>query len=180
MIAEVFRGGAEKAKEAGCPIVGGHTVRDPEPKYGLAVVGIVHPDRILYKGKLQPGDQLVLTKPLGFGLLSTANKSGVADPQDFAEVTTWMKTLNKTAAELAVAAGSQTGTDITGFSLLGHSWEIVRHSRTGIRYYWDKIPFVSNYRKYMEQGLFPGELSKTRSIIKNTFVLDQKSANWNR
>lgn len=156
IIANIFRGGAEKAKEAGCPIVGGHTVRDQEPKYGLAVVGMVHPDHILYKSRLEEGDTLVLTKPLGFGLISTANKAGIADEADFKELTRWMKTLNKTASELAVAAGGNCGTDITGFSLLGHSSEMSRDKRVGIRYHWDAIPFLPNYRKYMEQGVFPG------------------------
>ena len=155
-IAEIFRGGAEKAFEAGCPIVGGHTVRDREPKYGLAVVGTVHPERILYKGKLRPGDRMVLTKPLGFGLMSTANKAGKADPTDFARVTGWMKTLNRTAAELAVSVGAKSGTDVTGFSLLGHSWEMIRDGSVGLRYDWDQIPFVENYEPYMEQELFPG------------------------
>ena len=156
IIADIFRGGAEKAKEAGCPIVGGHTVRDQEPKYGLAVVGMVHPQKILYKGKLEIGDKMVLTKPLGFGLISTANKSGQADEADFAEVVRWMKVLNKTASELAVDAGSHSGTDVTGFSLLGHSSEMIRSGNVGLRYEWEKIPKVPHYEKYMNMGLFPG------------------------
>jgi selenide,water dikinase len=155
-IAEIFRGGAEKAKEAGCPIVGGHTVRDQEPKYGLAVIGMVHPEKIMYKGRLAVGDKMVLTKPLGFGLISTANKSGQADPADFAEVVSWMKTLNRTASELAVAVGCQSGTDVTGFSLMGHSSEMIRSGKVGLRYAWDAIPRVTNYEKYMNLGLFPG------------------------
>ncbi len=155
-ISEIFRGGAEKAKEAGCPIVGGHTVRDKEPKYGLAVIGMVHPDKILYKGKLEPGDKMVLTKPLGFGLLTTASKSGMTDPEDFAKVVVWMKTLNKNASLLAIEFGSKSGTDVTGFSLMGHSSEMIRNGKIGLRYYWNAIPFVDNYQKYMNMGLFPG------------------------
>ncbi len=156
MISEIFRGGAEKAKEAGCPIVGGHTIRDNEPKYGLAVVGMVHPDKILYKGKLKIGDKIVLTKPIGFGVTVTASKVGLADEEDLNTVIRWMKTLNGTAAELAVEFGSLTGTDVTGFSLLGHSWELVRNSEPGIglRYDYDAIPFTPNYEKYMEMGMF--------------------------
>ena len=156
MIAEIFRGGAEMALQGGCPIVGGHTVRDREPKYGLAVVGTVHPDKVLYKGRLSVGDKMVLTKPLGFGLMSTANKAGKANAEDFARVTGWMKTLNRTASELAVAVGSHSGTDVTGFSLLGHSWEMIRDGNVGLRYEWDAIPFVENYEVYMNQELFPG------------------------
>ncbi|GAP40490.1 selenide, water dikinase SelD [Flexilinea flocculi] len=155
-ISEIFRGGAEKAKEADCPIVGGHTIRDKEPKYGLAVIGMVHPDKILYKGKLDPGDKIVLTKPLGFGLVTTSNKSGKADPEDFSKVVAWMKTLNKKASELAQEFGLKSGTDITGFSLIGHSCEMIRKGNIGLRYEWDRIPFVDHYEKYMNMGLFPG------------------------
>lgn len=156
VISEIFRGGAEKAQEAGCPIVGGHTIRDNEPKYGLAVVGMVHPDKILYKGKLSIGDKIVLTKPIGFGVTVTASKVGLADPEDLKTIINWMKTLNKKASELAVDMGCQTGTDVTGFSLLGHSWEIIRNSDPGIglRYEYDAIPFTPNYEKYIEMGMF--------------------------
>lgn len=156
IISEIFRGGAEKAKEAGCPIVGGHTIRDNEPKYGLAVVGMVHPDKILYKGKLKAGDVIVLTKPIGFGVTVTASKVGLADQEDLQAVIGWMKTLNKTAAELAVECGSHSGTDVTGFSLLGHSWEMLRNSDPGIglRYRFNDIPFTPNYEKYIEMGMF--------------------------
>ena len=154
VISEIFRGGAEKAKEAGCPIVGGHTIRDNEPKYGLAVVGMVHPDKILYKGHLRVGDKMVLTKPIGFGVTVTASKVGLADEEDLRAVINWMKTLNKMASELAVEFGSHSGTDVTGFSLMGHSWEMIRASGLGLRYHYDAIPFVPNYEKYMEMGMF--------------------------
>ena len=156
VISEIFRGGAEKAKEAGCPIVGGHTIRDNEPKYGLAVVGMVHPDKILYKGRLKAGDRIVLTKPIGFGVTVTASKVGLAEPDDLQAVISWMKTLNKTAAELAVEFGCHSGTDVTGFSLLGHSWEMLRGSEPGLglRYSFDAIPFTPNYEKYIEMGMF--------------------------
>ena len=154
MISEIFRGGAEKAKEAGCPIVGGHTIRDNEPKYGLAVVGMVHPDKILYKGHLNVGDKIVLTKPIGFGVVVTASKVGLADEDDLNAVITWMKTLNKQASELAVEFGSHSGTDVTGFSLMGHSWEMIRGSDLGLHYRYEDIPFVPHYEKYMEMGMF--------------------------
>lgn len=154
MISEIFRGGAEKAKEAGCPIVGGHTIRDNEPKYGLAVVGMVHRDRILYKGRLSLGDKMVLTKPIGFGVTVTAARVGLADPDDLAAVIGWMKKLNRTASELAVEFGSHSGTDVTGFSLIGHSWEMIRGSNLGLRYNYDDIPFVPHYETYMEMGMF--------------------------
>lgn len=173
VIADIFRGGAEKAKEAGCPIVGGHTVRDQEPKYGLAVVGTVHPDRILYKGKLKVGDKMVLTKPIGFGLMTTANKNGSADSEDFQKTVDWMKKLNKTASELAVSIGCHSGTDVTGFSLMGHSWEMIRSSKIGLRYDWDAIPKIDHYEKYMNMWLFPGGATDNRNYYgdKVTFTI---------
>lgn len=156
VISEIFRGGAEKAKEAGCPIVGGHTIRDNEPKYGLAVVGTVNPKHILYKGHLHPGDRLILTKPIGFGVTVTASRVGLAEAEDLQTVINWMKTLNRTASELAVECGCESGTDVTGFSLLGHSLEMIRGSEPGIgiRYEFDAIPFTPNYEKYIEMGMF--------------------------
>lgn len=156
VISEIFRGGVEKAKEAGCPIVGGHTIRDNEPKYGLAVVGMVDPKKILYKGRLHVGDKIILTKPIGFGVTVTASKVGLAEPDDLRTVIGWMKTLNKTASELAVDCGCESGTDVTGFSLLGHSLEMIRGSEPGIglRYEYDSIPFTPNYEKYIEMGMF--------------------------
>ncbi len=154
-IAEIFRGGAEKAKEAGCPIVGGHTIRDDEPKYGLAVVGMVDPKKILYKGHLKPGDKMVLTKPLGFGLFVTSQRGGVCAPEDLAELVKWMKTLNRKASELAVEFGCESGTDVTGFSLMGHSWEMIREGKLGLHYRYADIPLLNNYETYMSMGLFP-------------------------
>lgn len=153
-IAGIFRGGAEKAKEAGCPIAGGHTIRDQEPKYGLAVVGMVDPAKLLYKGHLSVGDKMVLTKPIGFGLTVTAQRGGVADAEDLAEVIRWMKTLNQQASELALKYGCHSGTDVTGFGLAGHSLEMVRDGNLGVRYDFDAIPFTPHYEKYIEIGMF--------------------------
>ena len=112
--------------------------------------------RSLYKGKLRPGDKMVLTKPVGFGVTVTASKVGLAEPDDLQAVIGWMKTLNRTASELAVAAGCQSGTDVTGFSLMGHSWEMLKNSEPGLglRYEFDAIPFTPNYEKYIEMGMF--------------------------
>lgn len=155
VIAEIFRGGAEKAREAGCPIVGGHTVRDQEPKYGLAVVGMVHPEKIIRKTGLKPGDRIVYTKPLGFGLFATASKGGIIAPDDLSEMIRWMKTLNKKASELAQEFGVKCGTDVTGFSLLGHSCEMIRNGDVSIHYHFNDIPFLNHYEQYMMMGTFP-------------------------
>ena len=123
---EILRGGAEKTREAGVVIAGGHTIQDKEPKYGLIVLGFVDPERMLTKGGARPGDVLLLSKPIGFGTTTTALKQGKADPTDVSEVVGWMKRLNKEASELALEFGLRGGTDITGFSLLGHGLEMGR------------------------------------------------------
>jgi len=153
---EIMRGGAEKAREAGVVIAGGHTVKDKEPKYGLVVIGFVDPRRMLGKGGLQVGDALVLTKPLGFGVTTTALKQQKADEQDVFEAVQWMKQLNKTASQLANEFSLRGGTDITGYSLLGHGMEMAEASGVSLKFGLADIPFVSGARKYAKQGIFPG------------------------
>jgi selenide,water dikinase len=155
---EILRGGAEKAREAGVVIAGGHTVQDNEPKYGLVVVGFVNPKKMLTKGGVNVGDALVLTKPLGFGVTTTALKQLKAVRQDVAEVVGWMKQLNKQAGALAVEFNLAGGTDVTGFSLLGHASEMAVASRVGMRFFIDKLPFVSCAHKYAGMRTFAGGL----------------------
>ena len=153
---EIIRGGAEKAREAGVVIAGGHTVKDKEPKYGLVVIGFVDPRKMLNKGGLQVGEALVLTKPLGFGVTTTALKQQKADEQDVLEAVNWMKRLNKTASQLANEFGLRGGTDITGYSLLGHGMEMAEASGVSLKFDFGNIPFISGARSYAEQGIFPG------------------------
>ena len=153
---EIIRGGAEKAREAGVVIAGGHTVKDNEPKYGLVVVGFVDPRKILSKGGLKAGDMLVLTKPLGFGVTTTALKREKADAQDVLEAVNWMKRLNRSASHLAVEFGLHGGTDITGYSILGHGMEMADASAVSLKLNFATIPFISCARKYAELGCFPG------------------------
>jgi selenide,water dikinase len=153
---EIIRGGAEKAREAGVVIAGGHTVKDKEPKYGLVVIGFVDPRRMLSKGGLKPGDALVLTKPLGFGVTTTALKQQKAEEQDIAEAVTWMKQLNKTASQLANEFHLQGGTDITGYSLLGHGLEMAEASGVSLQFKFAEIPLIAGARNYARQGIFPG------------------------
>ena len=129
VISNILLGGAEIARQAGVVIAGGHTVQDNEPKYGLVVIGMVKPDHMLSKQALHPGDVLVLTKPLGFGTTTTALKREQAKPEDVAQVVKWMKRLNQAASELASEFNLQAGTDVTGFSLLGHAYEMANASR---------------------------------------------------
>ncbi len=153
---EIIRGGAEKAREAGVVIAGGHTVRDTEPKYGLVVIGFVDPRKMLSKSGFKVGDALVLTKPLGFGVTTTALKQEKAEEQDIIEVVDWMKRLNKSASQLAVEFGLSGGTDITGYGLLGHGMEMAQASRVSLEFDFEKMPFVSGARRYAEMGIFPG------------------------
>ncbi len=153
---EIIRGGAEKAREAGVVIAGGHTVKDKEPKYGLVVIGFVHPQKMLSKGGLKIGDVLVLTKPLGFGVTTTALKREQADEQDVAEAVNWMKQLNSKAGQLANEFGLRAGTDITGYSFLGHAMEMADASNVALNFEFAKIPFISCARKYADKGCFAG------------------------
>jgi selenide,water dikinase len=159
---EILRGGAEKAREAGVVIAGGHTVQDKEPKYGLIVLGFADPARMFTKGAAKPGDALVLSKPLGFGTTTTAIKQEKATPEDIAEVVDWMARLNRGAAELALEFGVRAATDITGFSLLGHAWEMASASDVGLRLKWEQIPFIRGARKYADEFIFPGGASDNR------------------
>ena len=156
VMANILRGGAEAAREAGVVIAGGHTVQDKEPKYGLVVLGMVNPQHMLTKTGLKPGDNLVLTKPLGFGTTTTALKREQAKPTDVAEAVSWMKRLNKLAAELAQEFNLQGGTDVTGFSLLGHACEMAEASVVGLRFSYSKVPFISGAHGYAKQFIFPG------------------------
>jgi selenide, water dikinase len=153
---EIIRGGAEKAREAGVVIAGGHTVKDKEPKYGLVVIGFVDSRRMLSKGGLKAGDALVLTKPLGFGVTTTALKQQKAAEQDILEAVGWMKQLNQTASQLATEFGIRGGTDITGYSLLGHGMEMAHASGVSLKLNFADIPFISGARNYAAQGIFPG------------------------
>ena len=159
MTQAIFRGGAEKAKEAGVVIAGGHTIKDKEPKYGLAVIGLIDQRRMLTKGGARPGDALVLTKPLGFGVTATAFKRGLTTQDELDEMVGWMKTLNVAASKVAVNNHLKGGTDVTGYSLLGHASEMTDASGVGMRFEFDKIPLLSAAPKYAELYTFPGGAS---------------------
>jgi len=154
--AEILRGGAEKAREAGVALAGGHTIQDKEPKYGLVAIGFVHPQRMITKRGARPGDALVLSKPLGFGTITTALKRDQADPADVAEAVRWMTRLNKLASQAASAVGVRGGTDVTGFSLLGHGWEMAVASEVRLRLFFDRIPILDGAKRYAQEWIFPG------------------------
>lgn len=163
IIREILRGGAEKVKEAGGVIAGGHTIDDEEPKYGLAVMGIVHPDKIATKGGAQPGDVLLLTKPLGVGIITTAFKSDAADPAHVEAATQSMMQLNKSAAEAMQGGEFHAATDITGFGLLGHAYEMAEKSGARLRFRLDDLPFHPGAKDYAEQLLFPGGANRNKA-----------------
>ncbi len=152
----IMRGLGEKSAEANTIIVGGHTIQDKEPKIGLIVIGFAKEHELIRKDGLEVGDRLVLTKPLGFGVTTTALKQDKAAPEDVEEVVTWMKKLNHNAADLAKAFCLKAGTDITGFSLLGHTWEMAEGAGVGLQFRFKDIPFVSCAKKYADAWTFPG------------------------
>jgi len=156
VVAEILCGGAEKVAEAGGILAGGHTLDDKEPKYGLAVTGFVHPDRVATKAGAKAGNVLILTKPLGVGIITTALKGQVADPSHVEAAVESMKKLNREAARLMQRVGVNACTDITGFALLGHAQEMAEKSGLGIRFYLEKLPFLEGARGYAEDWLFPG------------------------
>ena len=156
VLREILLGGLSKMKEAGVALVGGHTVEDPEIKYGLSVTGLIHPDRILSNAKAKPGDSLVLTKPLGTGVISTAIKGGMASREAIDSAIGCMVTLNRRASELMQAAGAHACTDITGFGFIGHALEMVKASGVGMLIRSDNIPVLPEAREYARIGLVPG------------------------
>lgn len=154
--AAILQGGAEKAREAGVIVAGGHTMDDKEPKYGMVVLGTVSSDQILTKGGARPGERLVITKPLGMGIITTCIKAGLVSPEVIAEVTGWMLRLNRDAVTAVLAAHARAATDITGFSLLGHAVEMARESGVRLRMVSDSIPILEAARPLAEEWLFPG------------------------
>jgi selenide,water dikinase len=153
---EIMRGGAEKAREAGVVLAGGHTIQDQEPKYGLICLGFAHPDQLMTKAGAEIGDRLVLSKPLGFGVTTTAIKNQIASQEERDEVVTWMQRLNAEAARLGNKHGVRAATDITGFGLLGHAWEMALHSRVGMELNWDSLAFTSGALRLAREYAFPG------------------------
>ncbi len=163
ILAEILRGGAEKVKEAGAVLAGGHTVTDNEPKYGLAVTGLIHPNRIKAKGGAQVGDALVLTKPLGTGVITTALKRDQAHAAHVETAMQVMATLNKAAAQAAQVVGAHGLTDITGYGLIGHAYEMARLSGTIFRFHSAALDWLPGAREYAEKGIFPGGQGRNRA-----------------
>lgn len=168
LLSDVQRGGAGVLAQAGCVLIGGHSVDDAEPKYGLAVTGLVDPDHLLIKGAARPGDQLVLTKPLGTGIVSTAIKRGAASPEQISAATETMVHLNREASEAALAHGVEAATDITGFGLLGHLHEMVEASAVGVRIDHRRVPLLPGVVELAEAGHVAGGTRRNLEALEAT------------
>ncbi len=179
ILREILRGGLAQMREAGVVLVGGHSVEDDEPKYGLSVTGVVHPDRVLANRGALPGDRLILTKALGSGIVSTAVKGGVADPVLQERSIATMMELNRAAAELAAKRDDiHACTDITGFGLLGHAMEMIEGSETGIRIYSKAIPYFEGVRELIETGIIPGGLLRNRKFRESQIEKGAGCPDW--
>jgi selenide,water dikinase len=165
VLRQIIQGGLDKMSEAGVVLVGGHSVEDKELKYGLSVTGFIHPDRVLTKKNLQVGDRLILTKPLGTGIINTAIKGGLASKEITDTVTRLMATLNKDAAEIMEDYPVHACTDITGFGFLGHLAEMVVDSGTGIRIQANNLPILPQTLNYTGMGLVPAGAYKNREFF---------------
>jgi selenide,water dikinase len=160
VLGEILAGASAKTSEAGVVILGGHTVDDAEPKFGLAVIGRIHPDAVLKKSGAVPGDRLVLTKPLGTGILTTALKQAKLESDDLAEAVAVMTTLNRDASRLAIELGARSMTDVTGYGLLGHLAEMLRSGTEGASLRVSNVPLLARARELAEAGVAPGGTRK--------------------
>jgi len=180
VLADVFRGGRDKAAEAGCAIVGGHSVQDAELKYGLCVLGTVAPDHVMTQTHARPGDLLVLTKPLGIGVASQAIKKERLAAGDLATVVQLATTLNRGAKEAAVAAGVRAATDVTGFGFLGHLHHLLAGSGVAARVHASAVPLLPFARMLVEEGVVPGGSRQNLAYVEPHCTFDAGVAPWQR
>jgi len=164
ILKDILKGGIDKMKEAGVILVGGHSIDDAELKYGLSVTGTVHPERLVTNSGAKAGDKLILTKPLGTGIISTALKAGKASKETAAKVTKYMAALNKKASELMQEAGVHACTDITGFGFLGHACQLARSSQVSIKINSSSVPVFTEVEGFARAGLCPGGLHRNREF----------------
>jgi selenide,water dikinase len=173
IVGEIMRGGAEKVREADAVVAGGHSIQDDEPKYGMVAIGLGDEARLIKKVGAEPGDLLVLTKPLGTGVTTTALRAGEAEPVHVEEAVRWMSQLNRTASQVARAVGVNAGTDITGFGLLGHGIELSEASQVELRFYLDRIPFLSGAKQYADMWKFPGGSTDNRLYFQDRVEFEE-------
>jgi selenide,water dikinase len=156
IIAEILRGGAEKVIESGAILVGGHSMLDPELKYGMSVTGLIHPKKIITNSAAQEGDILILTKPLGIGIITMANSMSPIPETLMKKITKSMVTLNKTASEVMLKVGVHAATDVTGFGLIGHASEVARGSKVTLKISVSKLPVFEEAKAYAKENIMPG------------------------
>lgn len=172
ILGEILRGGADKVLEAGAVIVGGHTVQDDEPKYGLSITGIVHPDKVLKNYGSETGDILILTKPIGLGIINTAIKAKIASKEAYEKAVKVMAYLNKYAGEIITDYNITSCTDITGFSLIGHAYEMAEPSKKTFRIFKDAIPFIKEAKEYASMGLIPAGCYENKRYLEGKYLLN--------
>ena len=173
ILRETLKGGLSKMREAGVVLVGGHSVEDKELKYGLSVTGVIHPDRVIMNNGARVGDKLILTKPLGTGIISTALKGGEASEQAVAKSVGTMTALNKKASELMLTVDVHACTDVTGFGLLGHACEMIQDCEAGMIIHPDAVPCFPEAKEYAEMGMVPGGTTRNRDFRLHMVDIDK-------
>ena len=179
-LGRILQGGAESARLAGATIVGGHTIDDPEPKYGMAVTGLLKPGTEMTNAGVRPGDVLVLTKPLGTGIIATAIKRGRASDLAVAAATESMAALNRDGSEVARAHGIRALTDVTGFGLLGHLSEMCRASGVSMELWYDRLPFLPDAADLARSGVVPGGTKRNLEFVADWVAFDLGFEDWQR
>ena len=180
ILGEILRGGSDKAEEAEISIIGGHTIDDQEPKYGMMALGLIRPDAIVTNIGAKPGDKLVLTKPLGSGIISTAIKRRVAQPDTIERAVRVMATLNRDASEAMTSIGVNAGTDVTGFGLLGHLKSMLANQGVGARLQAGSIPVMDEVRNLAQDGLIPGGTQRNYAHIQASVDWPADMEDWER
>lgn len=173
ILTDILRGAADKVKEAGATLVGGHSIDDKEPKFGLAVTGLIHPDQIKTNAGARPGDKLILTKPIGVGIMTTSIKKEQLSVEEIERVTRVMATLNKTAAEIMNKYETHACTDVTGFGLIGHALEMAKGSEVGITIVNEAVPKLPRVRELAENGFVPGGTKNNFKHVENDVIFPQ-------
>ncbi len=174
VLKQILLGGVDKIHEAGALLIGGHSVEDKEPKYGLSVTGVVHPERFLSNSGAKAGDLLILTKPIGTGILTTALKAGLLRDEAKKSLINIMKTLNKDASRLMMEFGASGATDITGFGLAGHALEMATASKCTISLFANKVPVIEGTFEFLKMGFIPEGDYSNRQFCKDSFIIDKQ------
>jgi selenide,water dikinase len=180
ILKDILKGGIDKMREAGVTLVGGHSIDDAELKYGLSVTGTVHPDCLVTNSGAKTGDKLILTKPLGTGIISTALKAGKASNETAARITKYMAALNKKASELMQETGVHACTDITGFGFIGHVCQLAQHSHVGIKINSSSVPVFPEVEDLAKAGLCPGGLHRNREFYGNSVEFSKQMPDYVR